>query len=147
MYSALLRFAAVCNYMGGLDSAQLKDEACLEPDKIKHHVEQPCYSLSAYGSDLYACFITSTDRAVQPVNTFPHSVSVQVLHKTRDDVIPMYIVTGTSDTNRNYCYTALCTFKEFPNYQVFFDDFKSVKHEYLSISTFDIWKFFKQFKK
>ena len=54
---------------------------------------------------------------------------------------PIYIVTGSNDTNRNYCYNPLCGFKQL-EYEVYFDDLKHVGHEYQSISTYDIWKFF-----
>lgn len=54
---------------------------------------------------------------------------------------PIYIVTGSNDTNHNYCYNALCGFKQL-EYEVYFDDLKHVGHEYQSISTYDIWKFF-----
>lgn len=60
---------------------------------------------------------------------------------------PIYIVTGTSDTNRNYCYTSLCVFQELGGYKVFFDDLKNVKHEYQSLSTHDVWTFFKLLKR
>ena len=60
---------------------------------------------------------------------------------------PIYIVTGTSDTNRSYCYTSLCVFQELCSYKVFFDDLKNVKHEYQSLSTYDVWKFFKLLKR
>ncbi len=59
---------------------------------------------------------------------------------------PVYIVTGSCDSNRNYCYNALCCFKEL-EYTVFFDDLKGVDHEYQYASTYDIWTFFKLYRR
>ena len=195
-------FAAVCNYMGGIDPEQLK-HAGLDPEKVSQYCDEPCVSLIGIGaagtsesatsktcrevSPQYQCIYTAKDDSgfiqvaasempphvqkdqfapLQSIfrHSLPFTVSYckpQASSLTQPSVAsescqyyccsysnlvsgkpPMYIVTGSQDTNRNYCYTALCAFKEL-NYNVFFDDLLHKPHEYQSQSTVDIWHFFK----
>ena len=160
-------FAAVCNYMGGVDPDQLQNIG-LKPEKVSHHCEEPCVSLIGLcnhtkptGEGDLASSRTElpTDQGDSVVSTecdsnalilksvFKHSCSMPrdntnpAMDLAVSDKPPVYIVTGSRDSNRNYCYTALCAFKEL-NYEVFFDDLLHKGHEYQSQSTSDIWSFF-----
>lgn len=192
--------AATCNYMGGVDSEQMKKMVNLSSEEVSHFLEQSCVSLIGLAEDRTkttsdkarkllslqfpsnqhkpeeeasasreaSCQTSHTDysqgndtqTAFLPTleNVFSHPVhwrestilttaAVQSRGHTTDDsaktLPPVYIVTGSSDTNRNYCYNALCIFKHL-GYTVYFDDLRKISHEYQSRSTADIWAFFEE---
>lgn len=185
-------FAAVCNYMGGVDPEQLRCVG-VSPEVVSHYRDEPCVSLIGihqFGLDIQStdcngdaiqqhlqdCSVATHQDTPQPPQlqtVFEHSshfenylslsATVSGLQESEDSLVvkgstvgnathtrmiavsgkaPVYIVTGSQDTNRNYCYTALCAFKEL-KYEVFFDDLLRKPHEYQSQSTADIWTFFR----
>lgn len=141
--------------MGGISPEQMRKDANLTiNDEMTSWIDQPCVSLLGISSSTASRSSESNVNKPQsngqklPLeNIFKNPVPPSSLDCERgvgkQATPPIYIVTGSSDSNRNYCYNALCAFKQL-KYDVFFDDLKGIGHEYQSDTTKDIWTFFKQ---
>lgn len=135
--------------MGGLSPKQMTEDANLTiNEETTKWLDQPCVSLLGISCTIGGkmCSNDHEDKPLENIFKNPLMLSGRDIDHRKaigqQATPPIYIVTGSSDSNRNYCYNALCGFKQL-NYDVFFDDFKGICHEYQSRTTIDIWTFFK----